>query len=85
MWHTLKNPVGAQGLRPKATFLIKNLLKGDRNFLQTLLKGDHNFLQNLLKGERNSLQNLLKGERNSPLQKKIRAWINQNPNPLTFA
>ena len=55
-------------------FLTKNLLKGDRNFLQNLLKGD-----------RNSLKNLLKGERNSPLQKKIRAWINQNPNPLTFA
>ena len=46
-------------------FLTKNLLKGDRNFLQNLLKGD-----------RNSLKNLLKGERNSPLQKKIRAWIN---------
>ena len=43
-------------------FLTKNLLKGDRNFLQNLLKGD-----------RNSLKNLLKGERNSPLQKKIRA------------
>jgi len=74
MWQTLKNTVGAQGLRPKATFLIKNLLKGD-----------HNFLQNLLKGDRNFLQNLLKGERNSPLQKKIRAWINQNPNLLFFA
>ena len=38
MWQTLKNPVGAQGLRPKATFLIKNLLKGDRN--SPLLKMD---------------------------------------------
>ena len=74
-----------QGLRPKATFLIKNLLKGDRNFLQTLLKGDHNFLQNLLKGDRNSLKNLLEGDRNSPLLKMDQSLDEPNPNPLTFA
>jgi len=41
--------------------------------------------KNLLKGDRNSLQNLLKGDHNSPLQKKIRVWINKNPNLLFFA
>jgi hypothetical protein len=74
MWQTLKNPVGAQGLRPKATFLIKNLLKGDRNFLQNLFKGD-----------RNSLKSLLEGDRNSPLLKMDQSLDEPNPNPLTFA
>jgi hypothetical protein len=35
-----RNPVGAQGLRLKVTFLTKNLLKSDRNFLKNLLKGE---------------------------------------------